>query len=220
MTTKRWASMLLLAAAVAAQAQEETAERNAEGFGDVQHWVERFEAKDRREWQQPDFVVLAMGLAEGDRVADIGTGTGYFLPYLDEDVGESGRVYAVDIEPGMLEYVKQRQDLYWDNVVTVLATPDDPKLPDGELDAILIVNTWHHIEDREAYLAKLAKALAPGGRLFLVDWLKKDLPLGPPPEHKLGREEVLEQFGRAGWKLSSESVALPYQYFLVLNPPR
>jgi len=217
---KRWVVPLLLAASVTVGAQEKGAEPEPQGFGDVEKWIERFESPERLEWQKPGAVVTAMGLAEGDRIADIGAGTGYFLPMISDRIGEEGKLYAVDIEPALLEHIEQREDFYHDNVVTVLAQPDDPKLPEGELDQILIVNTWHHIENRRAYLAKLARALNSRGRLLIVDWRKDELPLGPKPEHKLSRGQVLKEAERAGWTLTSESIALPYQYFLVLTPPR
>ena len=79
--------------------------------------------------------------------------------------------------------------------------------------------TSHHIGERVAYLAKLRPALSREGRVAIIDWRKGDIPLGPPPEERVGREDVIAEFENAGWRLVTESVALPYQYFLVFYPP-
>jgi ubiquinone/menaquinone biosynthesis C-methylase UbiE len=211
--------LAVAAGAYAQEAHEQQGHRpDQQRFTDVERWVQRFEDPARREWQSPHTILRLMGLSEGDEVADIGTGTGYFLPWLSAMVTETGRVYAVDIEQEMLDYIEQREDLPHDNVRTILADPDDPKLPEGRLDAILIVNTWHHIAKRVKYLEKLEKALRPDGRVVIVDYLKRELPVGPPPDHKLSREEVLADFEKAGWTFEGESVALRYQYYLTFTP--
>jgi ubiquinone/menaquinone biosynthesis C-methylase UbiE len=154
----------------------------------------------------------------GQTAADIGAGTGYFTKVLSVEVGPSGKVYAVDVEPRMLDYIRGRDDLL-PNVVTIAAAPDDPKLPAGQIDLVTVVNTWHHIGDRVAYLAKLRRALSREGRVAIIDWRMGELPFGPPPAARLAREQVIAEFDRAGWRLVTESVALPYQYFLVFYPP-
>jgi SAM-dependent methyltransferase len=153
-------------------------------------------------------------------VADLGAGTGYFTRMLSALVGETGKVYAVDIEPGMLAHIRAREDLPgYDNIVTVLAEPNDPKLPDGALDLILTVNTWHHLSARKAYLERLDRALRPHGRLAIVDWRAGELPMGPPPGEKVDRDTIVAELEGAGWTLISESVALPYQNALVFQKP-
>jgi SAM-dependent methyltransferase len=104
-------------------------------------------------------------------------------------------------------------------VTTIVAKPDDPGLPAGEIDVVLVVNTWHHIDDRLNYLKRLRPALNPDGRVAIIDWHEGDLPMGPPAGHKLSRDAVVAEFAEAGWRLESESVALPYQYFLIFYPP-
>lgn len=189
-------------------------------FEDPERWSRVFDAPDRFEWQQPGIVLRVLGVDEGHVVADLGAGTGFFTVYLSSGVGASGKVYAVDVEPKLLEHILQREDRGTDdNIVTILAAPDDPKLPAGELDLILTVDTWHHIDDRLVYLPKLARALKPGGRLALIDFVEGELPVGPPPGHKLPRAAVIAELEGAGWRLVTESVALPYQYFLVFEPP-
>jgi SAM-dependent methyltransferase len=187
-------------------------------FEDAERWAERFDSPERAAWQKPQQVAWVLGIEAGQTVADLGTGTGYFLWVLSALVDETGKVYAVDIEQEMLDYAVAREMPY-DNVVPLLAAPDDPKLPAGELDLIFTVNTWHHIDGRIQYLGKLATALKPFGRLVIIDWREGELPQGPPAGHKLSRDSVVKELNKAGWTLTSESVALPYQYLLIFEVP-
>lgn len=188
-----------------------TAENRYEG---LQAALERYEPDGRADWQKPGRVLLLLAVAEGETVADLGTGTGFMIPTLSGAVGEVGKVYAVDLERELVDYAASRSDSPYDNVVPVVAAPDDPKLPEGELDLILIVNTWHHIDKRRDYLRKLIAALAPGGRIAVIDWLDQPTEIGPPVDHRLGRRRVVEEFSRE-LQLVGESVVLPYQYFLL-----
>jgi len=221
---RRCIFLLFLASAltglVAEGPEPDSDAHHAGQFGDVERWVQVFDDPERVEWQKPNVVMRLLDVDTGQKVADIGAGTGYFTRLLAWGVEESGKVYAVDVDAGMLEYLAKRDDLpEWDNIETILAAPNDPKLPEGELDQILIVNTWHHIEGRPAYIKRLARAMDRGGRLMLIDWQKRELSMGPPPEHKLSRDEVVAEFTKAGWELGSESLALPYQYLLIFHPP-
>jgi SAM-dependent methyltransferase len=189
-------------------------------YSDVEYWTRILDSPGRPEWQKPVAVMDFLGIERGSTVADLGAGTGYFTIYLSTVVGEQGRVYAVDTEPAMLEYLKKRTDMSQDRVVPVVAAPDDPKLPDGQLDVVLVVNTWHHIPNRAGYLPKLQRALAAGGRVAVVDFREGTLPVGPPPEEKVSRDKVVQEFEKAGWTLAAESFALPYQYMLTFYPPK
>jgi SAM-dependent methyltransferase len=215
---------LAIAAAVTGVAGEETKHSGHDAtvhheFKNAEKWAETFESPERFEWQKPGIVIRVLGLEEGYNVADLGAGTGYFTQILSREVGSGGIVYAVDIEPDMIAFVDQRTDLGPATVRTVLARPDDPGLPPRELDVVLAVNTWHHIDDRLNYLERLRQTLRPGGRLAIVDWHEGELPMGPPAGHKLSRDDVVAEFAEANWHLGTESVALPYQYFLVFYPP-
>ena len=104
-------------------------------------------------------------------------------------------------------------------MVPVLASFDNPRLPAATVDLILIVDTFHHIDDRITYFRRVRRVLRPGGRIAVIDWHKRDLPTGPPPEHKLAREQVVEEMEAAGYTLAGEPKdLLPYQYFLVFRP--
>ena len=188
-------------------------------FDDVEKWVEIFDDPERAEWQKPADVVVALGLKPGQRVADLGAGTGYFSRFLAEAVGPQGRVYAIDTEPEMVEHLARRAERERTlQVDAVLAEPDDPGLPEEGVDLVLVVDTYHHIDDRVHYLERLAKRLRPSGSVAIIDFQKRKLPIGPPPEHKLARETVIDEFDEAGFRLREEPELLPYQYFLIFEP--
>ena len=188
-------------------------------FEDTGRWVPEFEDPARDAWQKPDEVVGAMGLAPGDRVADIGAGTGYFTRRFARAVGERGVTYAVDIEPNMLQHIAQRAtEDGQSNIVPVLATPDNPMLAPGSVDVIFICDTIHHIENRAGYYQVLKRDFAPGGRVVIVDFKKEELPVGPPMEMKIAKEDLIAELAGAGFQLSEERDFLPYQYFLIFEP--
>ncbi|HXV75614.1 MAG TPA: methyltransferase [Candidatus Polarisedimenticolaceae bacterium] len=188
-------------------------------FKNAKEWAEKFDSPDRAEWQKSRIVMRVLGVAEGETVADIGAGTGYFTQILSRALGPTGKVLAVDIEPEMLAYIEQRDDLGTTPVETILARADDPLLGENRVDLALLVNTWHHIDDRLSYLERLRVALKAGGRVAVIDWHEGELPIGPPVGSKLSRAEVVAEFAERNWRLESESVALPYQYLLVFYPP-
>lgn len=168
----------------------------------------------RDAWQKPDEVISALGLKDTDVAADIGAGGGYFTRRLAR---RAAKVYAVDINADLLKIAAKDEP---DNVVTVLAAPDDPKLPPSSVDLIFICDVLHHIENRPAYYRKLDAALKPGGRIVNIDFYKKDLPVGPPVSMKLSEQQVIDEFKAAGFKLARKHDMLPYQYFLEFERER
>lgn len=189
-------------------------------FDDVAKWVHVFDDPGRDAWQKPDAVLRALGVAKGMTVADLGAGTGYFSVRLAQAVGPAGRVLAIDVEPKLVDYMKERAaKAQLAQLVPVLAPTDDPKLPARGVDLVLIVDTWHHIDDRLHYLTKIAAGLKPGGRVAVVDFKKGDFPVGPPDAHKLAADAVGAEFAGAGWSPAMHWDELPYQYVLVFTPP-
>jgi ubiquinone/menaquinone biosynthesis C-methylase UbiE len=185
-------------------------------FADVIRWQAVFDDPGRAEWQKPEEVIAALALSPGMVVADIGAGTGYFLAALSRAVGPQGRVLAIDTEPNLVDHMgarAQREGL--GNVFPVLAAPDNPRLADQQVDRVLIVDTYHHINDRLNYFERLRAAIKRDARVVIVDWHKRELPEGPPLEHKLAREQVTAEMHTAGYALIGESEHLPYQYLLV-----
>jgi ubiquinone/menaquinone biosynthesis C-methylase UbiE len=189
-------------------------------FEDVEHWSRVFDDPARDAWQKPAELVAALELPRGGTVADVGAGTGYFSRHLSGAVGPGGTVLAADVEPALVAHLRRRAEQDGlANLVPILASLDNPRLPAGTSDVVLIVDTWHHIDDRVAYARRLASALKPGGRVVIVDFQKRDIPVGPPLEHKLAREQVVEEMAQAGYTLAGEPDVLPWQYVLVFAPP-
>ncbi len=194
------------------------ANRDLHGPSDVEAYIRHLESSDRDAWQRPDEVVAALKLYPDAWVADVGSGPGYFTRRLARAVPE-GVVFAVDVEPRQLDRLNEHlgnEGLR--NVVPVLAPPEDPRLPPRLFDVILVVNTYHHFPQRVRYLERLRSALRPAGRLVVIDYHKRDLPVGPPPDHKIDREVVIQEARQAGLTLTDAPDFLPYQYFLVFRP--
>jgi len=189
-------------------------------FADAEGWARVFDDPSRDEWQRPKDVVSALGLRPGMAVADLGAGTGYFSRYLCDAVGGTGSVFAAETEPNLLIHLRKRAEQEHLDVLTpVLASFDNPRLPRASVDVVLVVDTFHHIDDRLTYFRRLQRTLKPGGRVAVIDWQKRELPVGPPSEHKLAREQVLEEMTAAGYQLAGEPQFLPYQYFLIFRVP-
>lgn len=184
-------------------------------FSEVERFARHFDDPKRDAWQMPSEVVAHLKLAPGTTVADIGAGTGYFLEHLSRAVGEKGKVLALDVEPNMVLYMTKRAEKAGlANVEAKRVAPDDPGLAPGSTDRILIVNTWHHIGQREAYAKKLRAALKPGGSVLIVDFtLESDI--GPPKAHRLTPAEVEKELEAGGFV--SETITnekLPKQYLV------
>jgi arsenite methyltransferase len=118
----------------------------------------------------------------------------------------------------MIVYMNRRiRDMQLKNIVTILAAPDDPLLGDASIDRFFICETWHHIENQTQYPALMKKMLKPGGQVIMIEFHKKELPVGPPVEMKIAREAVVRQMEANGFRLAKEHTFLPYQYFLVFT---
>lgn len=185
---------------------------------DPEAYIAMLEDPERDAYQKPHEVIQSLDLKEGEVIADVGAGSGYFTLRLSQHVGETGRVYAVDIEPEMIRHISRRaRDLRAMNVVPILADPHDPLLPENSFDRIFICNTWHHIANQDQYLQLLRKALKPGGQVVMIDFKKEELPVGPPLEMKIKREDLIKQMQSSGFRVQTEHTFLPYQYFLVFS---
>jgi arsenite methyltransferase len=170
----------------------------------------------RDAYQRPHEVITALKLKPGEVVADLGAGSGYFTFRLARHVGDTGRVYAVDVSPEMIVHLNRRiRDLKVNNVASVLCAPDDPLLPDCSVDRFFICDTWHHIGNHGHYLALMKKMLKPGGRVVMVDFKKEQTPVGPPMEMRISREDLVQEMESNGFRLEAEHSFLDYQYFLV-----
>jgi ubiquinone/menaquinone biosynthesis C-methylase UbiE len=219
---------LFMRAAVAAlslavslsSASAQTATTHAEMHklhSDPKAYASALDDPKRDEYQRPHEVMMALDVKAGEIIADIGAGTGYFALRLARHVGASGHVYAVDVNPDMMRILNARiRDAKGTNVTGLLAEPDDPLLPEA-VNRFLVVDVWHHIDDQAAYLAKMKALLKPGGEVIMIDFHKRELPVGPPAAMKIAREDLIAQMQTHGFVLSREHTMLPYQYFLVFT---
>lgn len=211
-----WACLAfsLLVRPVAAQAPADPHAVH-ELHGDPAAYIAALEDPKRDAYQKPHEVMQALDIKAGEVVADIGAGSGYFTIRLAHLVGAAGRVYAVDVSPDMIRHLHARvRDMGLVNVSPILAPADDPLLPQP-VDRFLIVDVWHHIENQAGYLALMKKQLKPGGQVVMIDFHKRELPVGPPAGMKIAREDLLTQMQANGFRLVTEHTFLPYQYFLV-----
>jgi cyclopropane fatty-acyl-phospholipid synthase-like methyltransferase len=165
----------------------------------VPHGPETLDAQDRHLWQRPEQIVQAMDILPGMVVADVGAGTGYFLPHLSRAVGESGQVIGVDLDPERV--VAMRERIPKENLLNVsvrLATPTEPGLDTASVDRILMVDTWHHIgPERVTYGAALRNSLRPGGAIFVVD--------------RMDATMVMAELTRVGFEATIVPLSLPRQ---------
>ena len=124
---------------------------------------------------------MALGLKPGEVIADIGAGSGYFTFRLAHHVGDTGKVYAVDESSDMIRHINRRiRELKVTNVVSILADPDDPLLPEGSVNRFFFSDSWYHIDNQTQYLSLMKQMLKPGGEIIIIDFHKKELPVGPP----------------------------------------
>ncbi len=184
-------------------------------FSSAEEWSARFDSPEREAWQKPAEVVALLGVEPGMTVVDLGAGTGYFLSHLSAAAGEGGRVLALDPEADMIRFMAERaQREGLANVEPRRIPFDDPQLEPASADRVLIVNTWHHIEQRADYAGKLLAALKPGGRVYVVDFTR-DSPSGPPVEERLRYEQVIAELEGGGLEAEPVEETLPRQYVVV-----
>jgi cyclopropane fatty-acyl-phospholipid synthase-like methyltransferase len=184
-------------------------------FEHAEEWARLFDDPARDAWQRPEEVIATMKLRPKDVVADIGAGTGYFTMRIARAIPE-GHVFAVDLEPDMVRYLEQRAHTEgMRNVTPVLATTSNANIP-KLVDFVLVVDTFHHIDQRPQYVRKLGDSLAPGGRIGIIDYAKESK-MGPPPEFRLRPEQVQQEMQAAGFTLVEPVHNLPNQYFLLFS---
>src|SRR2546430_4415323 len=184
---------------------------------DLDSYIARMEDPERAAWQKPDEVLRALGLVPEQVACDIGAGPGYFALRMARIAAQ---VFAVEVEPRILQaLIKRIVKSGLRNVTPVFAVDDDPLIPQRACDLILVADTYHHFPDGPAYLRRLARSLKPGGRIANIDVHRRELPVGPPVEHKVARDDFLREAGAAGPGPAGEHDFLPLPYFLVLRPP-
>ena len=183
-------------------------------FDQAERWAKEFDDPSRDAWQKPEEVLDALHLERTARVADLVRGPVFQCAH--RQASPKGKLFAVELEPDMLRYLGERAHRERLHVlVPVLASAASPNLSEP-VDIVLVVDTYHHIDDRVAYFAKLRASLRPDGRLAIVDF-KLDSLTGPPPEHRISAEQVTRELNSAGYSLLAAHPFLPRQYFLVFR---
>jgi 2-polyprenyl-3-methyl-5-hydroxy-6-metoxy-1,4-benzoquinol methylase len=201
-------------------AQEEHGRHNRANHhmnqADFESLTRRFESSRRDAYQQPEKVLEYIGNVSGETIMDIGSGTGYFSFRLVE---AGAKVIAADVDERFQEYIRIKKDSLGipDSKLSLRKIPyDDPGLQPGEADKVITVNVYHHIGDRSRYFAKVRSGLKPGGALIVIDYFKKDLPVGPPKSMKIGRETIMEELREAGFeKIEINDTLLEYQFIII-----
>ncbi len=207
-------TLIACTALQSASAADENAANQHMHKTDFNELVARFEEPARADWQKPEQVIATFGSLEGKTVADIGTGTGYFAFPIAKT---AAKVIAIDIDQRFLDYIEHKKETQKTgaNIETRLTVPDSAGLKPLEADLVLIVDTFHHIENRIEYLKKLKGTLRKGGALVIIDFKKEETPLGPPIEMRLTEEQVESELKAAGYTIvSTDSDTLPYQYLI------
>ena len=179
-------------------------------------WLER---PEREREEQPKVLIDGLELEAGDVVADIGAGTGYFTFRMAERVPD-GRVIAVDIQPEMLELLNTREaELGLDNVEPLLGEIDDPKLPAGEVDLVLMVDAYHEFSHPREMLAGIVDGLKPGGRVALVEYRGEDPSVPIKPLHKMTEAQAIKEMSAAGLEHVETKGELPWQHLMLFRKP-
>ncbi len=178
-------------------------------------WLDRSE---RESEEQPTRAVEALRLKSGMVVADVGAGSGYYTVRLARAVGRTGRVYATDLQPGMLDLIRARvvrEKLT--NVTLVQGTASDPQLPDATFDMILMVDVYHELSGPQAFVARLKQALKPDGRLVLIEFRAEDLNVPIQAVHKMSVAQIQQELAADGFVIDRVLDVLPWQHIVVLR---
>jgi ubiquinone/menaquinone biosynthesis C-methylase UbiE len=180
-------------------------------------WLER---REREREEDPDLALRLLRIRRGSTVADIGAGSGYYTIRLARIVGPMGKVYASDIQPGMIALIQQNvARAKIDNVVPVLGTANDPKLPPASLDLAIMVDVYHEFSEPQRMLQRIREALKPDGRLVLLEYRAEDPNVPILPDHKMTKAQVKLEVEHEGFKQSRVYDDLPWQHLFVFAMP-
>lgn len=176
--------------------------------------VQFFEDPEREKYQKPEEVIKLLGNIDGQKIMDIGAGTGYFAFRL---ATHGANVIAADVDDRFLEYIQNKKDSINASLVTTRKVEyDDPLLKNEEVNHVIIVNTYHHIDDREEYFSKVIKGIKPGGSLMVVDFKKDKKSPGPPKRYRVATNKVTEELKEAGFRLFEVNKDLLENHYIVI----
>lgn len=184
---------------------------------ELEKLIARFDDPDREKWQKPNKVIQLFGDIKNKTIADVGAGTGYFTFRLAKS---AKKVIASEPTPKLHEYLVSKQKSSPKEISSKieirLSEYHDSKLKKDEVDGILTVNTYHHIENRIDYFKNLLNLLKSNGQIIVIDFKNGDFPVGPPVDHKLDEAIVFEEMSKIGCKsIKKDSTTLEYQYVLI-----
>jgi ubiquinone/menaquinone biosynthesis C-methylase UbiE len=212
------AVLVAMAASVAAQTgiHPLSGRRYAQTMGvEGAEWLDRAE---RDQEEEPDHAIDVLKLQKGAAVADIGAGSGYMTEKLSKKVGPMGKVYAADIQQGMIDLINKRiAKRKLANVTPVLSVQDDPRLPLEALDLVLMVDVYHELSQPQLMLRHIKASLKPGGRLVLLEYRKEDPNVPIRPEHKMSVAEAKLEVEAEGFRLTTTNEDLPRQHILIFT---
>ena len=214
---RRIACLLLVAASVLAQNTHPITGRRYAGVMGTggADWLVR---PEREAEEEPDRALDLIGIAKGSTAADIGAGAGYMTWRLAERVGPSGKVYANDIQQGMLDLLRRNmRQRKLENVEPVLGAIDDPKLPEGVADLVLLVDVYHEFSEPQKMLRRIRASMRPDGRLVLLEYRAEDPKVPIRPEHKMTVAMVKAELEPEGFRLDKLLEDLPRQHILIFK---
>jgi ubiquinone/menaquinone biosynthesis C-methylase UbiE len=178
-------------------------------------WLDRAE---RELEEDPERAIDVLKIEKGSTVADLGAGSGYMTVKLSKKVGPQGKVYANDIQPAMLDLLNKRlARAKISNVIAVLGTQDDPRLPVETLDLVLMVDVYHELSQPQLMLRHIRASLKAGGRLVLLEYRKEDPNVPIRPEHKMSVADAKLEVEAEGFKLTKTNEDLPRQHILIFT---
>ena len=178
-------------------------------------WLER---DDREATEKPEHVLDVLEIKPGDVVADVGAGSGYFTVRIAKRVGPRGRVLATDLQPEMLSLLREKTKAQGlTNVVPILATESDAKLPRAEVDLVLMVDVYHELPKPKETLAMIHASLRQGGRVALVEYRGEDPSVPIKPEHKMTLAQIKKELGGNGFTFLASDESLPQQRIVTFS---
>jgi ubiquinone/menaquinone biosynthesis C-methylase UbiE len=180
-------------------------------------WLDR---EEREREEQPEVAIAEFNLKPGMMVGDVGAGTGYYSIRMAKRIGPNGVVYANDIQPGMLDRLSAKAaQANVKNIVTVLGSESDPKLPAGKLDLVVMVDVYHELSRPQRVLQGVRESLKPNGRLVLLEYRKEDPSVPIRPEHKMSVDEVKAEITPEGFHFEKVVDKLPWQHIIFFRKP-
>jgi ubiquinone/menaquinone biosynthesis C-methylase UbiE len=179
-------------------------------------WLDR---PEREREESTSEAIKALRLQPGMVIADVGAGSGYYTVRLARAVGPTGRVYATDVQRGMLDLIERRvKDERLTNVVTVLGSDTDPSLPAQALDLALMVDVYHELQAPQTFMRRLRETLKPGGRLVLLEFRQEDPNVPIRAEHKMSVDGARRELSADGFTFRESVDRLPWQHVLIFSP--